>query len=91
MTYSDNQLQQIEQHASIYLKISEIAVLIDVDECELRSDIQDRSTEVSRRYRRGKTSARARLLEQEMKLAQIGSPLALENARNNLIDMEDDE
>ena len=28
---------------------------------------------------------------QEMMLAQIGSPLALENARNNLLDMEDDE
>lgn len=91
MTYSEHQLQLIELNASIYMKISEIAILIDVDAVELRQDIADRSTEASRRYLRGKISARARLLEQEMKLAQIGSPLALDNVRNNLMDMEDDE
>lgn len=32
-----------------------------------------------------------KLLHQEMQLAYVGSPLALENTRNNLLDMEDDE
>ena len=32
-----------------------------------------------------------RELHQEMQLAYVGSPLALENTRNNLLDMEDDE
>jgi hypothetical protein len=32
-----------------------------------------------------------KLLHQEMQLAYVGSPLALENAQRNLMDMEDDE
>lgn len=54
-------------------------------------DIADKSTEVSRRYHRGKAASRVKLLHQEMQLAYVGSPLALENTRNNLLNMEDDE
>ena len=32
-----------------------------------------------------------KLHSQEMMLAQVGSPLAIENAHRNLLDMEDDE
>ncbi|MBD5505630.1 MAG: hypothetical protein HDR09_18290 [Lachnospiraceae bacterium] len=91
MTYSDSELQQIEKFASIYLKISDMAVILDVPANVLREDIADRSTEVSKAYRRGKAASKVKLHSQEMMLAQVGSPLALENARNNLLDMEDDE
>ncbi len=91
MTYSENDLQQIEQYASIYLKISDMAVLLDVPADVLRSDIADRTTEVSKAYRRGKAGSKVKLHSQEMMLAQVGSPLALENAKLNLLDMEDDE
>lgn len=91
MTYSENDLQQIEQFASIYLRISDMAVMLDIPADVLRSDIADRTSDVSKAYRRGKASSKVKLHTQEMMLAQIGSPLALENARNNLLDMEDDE
>ena len=91
MTYSENDLQQIEHYASIYLKISDMAVLLDVPADVLRSDIADRTTEVSKAYRRGKAGSKVKLHSQEMMLAQVGSPLALENAKQNLLDMEDDE
>ncbi len=42
-------------------------------------------------YHRGKVLSKVQLRSQEMKLAQIGSPLALDNTRKNLLDMEDDE
>ena len=86
MDYSEETLTQIEQYASIYLKISDMAVILGV-----RRDIADRSTPVSQRYHRGKAASRVKLLHQEMQLAYVGSPLALENTRNNLLDMEDDE
>lgn len=76
MTYSENELTQIEKFASIYLKISDIA---------------DRGTDVSKAYRRGKAASKVKLHSQEMMLAQVGSPLAIENAHRNLLDMEDDE
>ena len=97
--YSEETLAQIEQYASIYLKISDMAVLFDSDMAvlfdipaeQLREDIADRSTEVSKRYHKGKAASKVKLLHQEMQLAYVGSPLALENAQKNLMDMEDDE
>ena len=91
MTYSEEELQQIEQYASIYLKISDMAVILGVPAEQLRSDIADHNTEVSLRYRRGKAASKGKLLHQEMMLAQVGSPLAIENTHRNLLDMEDDE
>ena len=91
MNYSEEELQQIEQYASIYLKISDMAVILGVPAEQLRSDIADHNTEVSLRYRRGKAASKVKLLHQEMMLAQVGSPLAIENTHRNLLDMEDDE
>ena len=91
MTYTEDVLTKIEQYASIYLKISDMAVILGISPTTLRSDIADRTTEVSKRYHRGKAASRVKLLHQEMQLAYVGSPLALENTRNNLLDMEDDE
>lgn len=91
MNYSNNELEQIEKFAAIYLTITDIAVILDVPADVLRADIADRSTDVSKAYRKGKVSSKVKLHAQEMMLAQVGSPLAIENAHKNLINMEDDE
>ena len=44
MVYSEETLTQIEQYASIYLKISDMAVILGVPPETLRRDIADRST-----------------------------------------------
>ena len=88
---TEAQLEQVEKLSSIYMKISDIALIIEVEPEQLRAEISNESTEVSRRYRRGKATSKAELLAQEMQLAKVGSPLALQNAQNNLLDMEDDE
>ena len=91
MNYSEDELQKIERFASIYLKISDIAVILDIPADVLRSDIADRTSDVGKAYRRGKAASKVKLHTQEMMLAQVGSPLAIENAHRNLLDMEDDE
>lgn len=91
MTYSEDELAQIEKFASIYLKISDMAIILDIPADILREDIADRSSAVSKAYRKGKIASKVKLLAQEMQLAQIGSPLAIENTHKNLLDMEDDE
>ena len=91
MTYTEEQLEQIEKFASIYLKISDMATVLDVPAEVLRWDISQRETEVSKRYHKGKAASKVKLLSQEMLLAQVGSPLSVENAHRNLMDMEDDE
>lgn len=91
MDYKPDQLDYVEQLASIYMTITDIALIIEVDPSVLRADIADEQSEVSRRYRKGKALSKVELHKQEMQLAKVGSPLALENARNNLLEMEDDE
>jgi len=91
MTYAPEIIEQIEKFASIYLPISEMAVILDLPAEILREDIADRGSAVSKAYHKGKASSKVKLLAQEMQLAQVGSPLALENTHRNLLDMEDDE
>ena len=91
MNYTEEQLDQIEKFASIYLKISDMAVILDIPPETLRWDISQKDSEVSRHYYRGKAASKVKLLHQEMLLAQVGSPLAIENTHKNLLDMEDDE
>ena len=91
MNYSEEQLRQIQAYGSIFLKISDIAVAIDVPIDVLREDIRDCSHPASMAYRRGKLITKIKINSQETKLAQIGSPLALDTCRRNLLDMEDDE
>ena len=91
MTLSEDQLTQIEKYASIYLPISDIAILMDIPADILRDEIRNRATPVSIAYHRGKAATRVKLHHQEMLLAQVGSSLAIENAHRNLLDMEDDE
>lgn len=91
MTLSNEQLENIQKYASIYLPVSDIALLIDVHADELRDEIRNRSTPASIAYHKGKVVSRVALHNQEMQLAKVGSPAAIENARRNLMDMEDDE
>ena len=91
MTYTDEQLETIERLASIYMPIRDIALILEVEDTLLREDIQCQSSHASRAYRKGKALSKVALHQQEMNLAKVGSPLALENARQNLLDMEDDE
>ena len=65
MTYTEEQLQQIDQFASIYLRPTDIAVILGVRIEEFKQDIQDESNPAF--------------------------TLALQTARENLLDMEDDE
>ena len=88
MTFTQEQLEQINKWASIYLPISDMALMLDVPAEML---IRNKHTKVSLAYHRGKAASRVKLHQQEMLLAQVGSPLAIENAHRNLLDMEDDE
>lgn len=91
MTYTEEQLKEIETYASIYLKITDIAVILEVRPDQLRQDINLVGSPAYNAYHKGKALSKVQLHQQEMLLAKVGSPLALQNARDNLLDMEDDE
>lgn len=91
MNYSEQQLLQIEKLSALYMTITDIAMLINVNTETLREDIGCKQSEVHCAYLRGKATSKLTLRKQEMKLAMVGSPLALENCRISLLVMEDDE
>ena len=91
MTFTEQELEQIEQLASLYLPVTDIATVMGVRPEELRKQIRIKDDSVAIAYQKGKTMRKVQLRKQEIQLAQVGSPLALENARLALIDMEDDE
>lgn len=91
MTFTEKELEQIEQMASLYLSVTDIATVMGVRPEELRKQIRIKDDPVAIAYQKGKTMRKVQLRKQEIQLAQVGSPLALENARLALIDMEDDE
>lgn len=91
MTFTEKELEQIEQMASLYLSVTDIATVLDKRPEELRREIRTKDSPAARAYQKGKTMRKVQLRKQEILLAQVGSPLALENARLALIDMEDDE
>ena len=77
MTYTEEQLTQIENFASIYLKISDMAVILGIPAEILREDIADQSSDVSQHYRRGKAASKVKLLHQELMLAQVAMAMLL--------------
>lgn len=91
MTYTDKELQQIEVMAGLYLTITDIALILGTTPEELRRDIGIVGSPAHNAYQKGKVSRKVELRKQEIQLAQVDSPLALENARLALIEMEDDE
>ena len=91
MKYSPEQLEKIEQLASLYTKPSEIAIYLDLPEDELRTDINSEGHPARKAYVRGKMLQKLKIRTQMATLASVGSPAAIEMSEKALLDMEDDE
>lgn len=91
MDYSTEQIEQIKELAACLTPVSDIAVLLDVDMDELRMDIRDRRSPVSRAYYHAKADISLKLRKQEIELANVGSPLAVQLTNSYLLNMDSDE
>lgn len=91
MVYSEEQLKKIEGFAAKFTPISDIAILMGLDTDVLKLEIKDSSSLVSEFYRRGKATTAMKLREQEIELALVGSPLAVQLTTSYLTDMDIDE
>lgn len=91
MLFSNDMIGQIEELAALYLTVSDIAVIIGVDNNVLREELSNADSPAAKAYLRGKISSKLELRRQEIQLAKVGSPLALQNCRDALLEMEEDE
>ena len=86
MEYTQSDLDKIREYASLLLTISEIAILLKIDEDELRESISIKTSCIAMAYLRGKMETVLTLRRQEIDLAKLGSPIAIELTQKYLID-----
>lgn len=78
MTYTESQLAKIREYAGLFLTITDISFLIEVDADELRNDIENHCTEVSKAYHLGKLDKIIPLRKIEIEQAELGSNTSIE-------------
>lgn len=88
MQYTNEQLSKIEELASNLMPIDSIAVLTDMDEDLLRLDIASKNNPAGKAYRLGKAKTMLEIQRQEITLAKLASPAAVENATRYITEME---
>lgn len=88
MQYTSEQLSKIEELASNLMPIDCIAILSDIDEDLLRQDIANKNNPAGKAYRLGKAKTMLEIQRQEISLAKLASPAAVENATRYITEME---
>lgn len=87
----DIDLDRIRQLTEQLTPISDMALLLDIPEGELRDAISDYENPVSLTYRKAKAQLTLQLRQQDIELAEAGSPSAAEALRSHLLKMLQDE
>lgn len=84
-------IDKLKSFASDLLPVDLIAVLLDVDVLDLQTSIADRGSDVSRAYYKGQAETIAAIRRQEVELAKAGSPMAVENVNEYIIEQKTSE
>lgn len=84
-------LDRIAELARDLTPISEIAALLDINEDMLRMEINDKSSPVRHAYMKAKAETARELRKNELELAKVGAPLAVQLTSNYLKEMQADE
>lgn len=89
--YSQKTLDKIKEYAGYLLKPEQIARLLDIDVIEFKENIRRKSHPASKFYELGKLETILELRKQEIQLAKLGSPMAVELVNNFLIEQKQGE
>lgn len=88
MQYSLEQLEMIKKYASELMRPDHISLLMGIDQDEFKRKIRHRGGEAYIAYETGRAETILELRRQELKLAKLGSPLAVEMVHKFLIDQD---
>jgi hypothetical protein len=86
--YSTEVLHQIKEYASYLLRPEQIARLIDCYPDEFKQLLKRKKHPVAVAYEKGKTETILAVRKQEIELAKLGSPMAVEMVAKFIIDQE---
>ena len=88
MEIDQEQLALIKEYAGCLMNISDIAVLLGLDEDKLREEIGNKHSPISKVYRKAKAEVVFELRKQEIEMAKLGSPQAVELTQRYIIDQK---
>ena len=88
MEYNSNQLEKVQEYAGLLMTVSDISVLIGVNEDSFKEDIGNKNTAVSMAFRKGQIETVLDLRKQEIEMAKLGSPMAVELIQKYIIDQK---
>jgi len=81
-------LNRIKELASELMRPDHIALLMGIDQDELKRKIKHKGGDAYLAYETGRAETILELRKQELKLAKLGSPLAVEMVHKFMIDQE---
>lgn len=73
MQWTEEQLKQIEELAALAFSVKKLAIILGVDEAELRHAISDETGDVFKRYQRGRLLSESEWRKSVFTLAKQGS------------------
>lgn len=82
-------LDIIEEYAGKLTPPRDIAILEGYDYIDFVTELKDPNSDLHKAYYRGKARTALRIRENELQLAEAGSPLAVQLVSSYLNDMED--
>lgn len=91
MQYSTEQLEKIKELSSQLMRPEHIALLLEIDYEEFRRKIKHKGSDAYKAYERGKAETILELRREELKLAKLGSPLAVDMVHRFIVDQEENE
>lgn len=88
---TDIQLDEVEKFAGLFMKPSDIAIILNIPESDFKSAINDSSTECFKRYHKGKLLSESELRKSVLTMAKQGSSPAQSLASKLIDEMNMDE
>lgn len=86
--YSEEILTRIKEYASYLLRPDQIALMLDLNAIEFKQLIRLKNHPASIAYEKGKLSTILAIRQQEIDLAKLGSPQAVDMVNKFIIDQE---
>jgi len=91
MTYSNEILLQIKEYAGYLLLPEQIAQLLDINTDEFKAALRKKDHPVKKAYEMGKLETILALRKQEIQLAKLGSPMAVDLVNRFIIEQKQGE
>ncbi len=89
--YSEETLQRVKEYSALFLNPVQICRLLDLKLTEFKADIRKPEHPLRVAYEKGKFETVLELRKQEIDLAKLGSPMAIELVNSFIIEQKQSE